>query len=190
MKKNLLLLLALPVLFSSCYRYGYLKQEHMEGFNDTSVRQAQFYLDRNIKIHGRFNTEQNIVKDGKVTIVDSKKKNNIKVKKFTYGKVVDWKPNVLTLTFGSDINLKFVPEVCAGGNVYRLQTDNIKETGSKGKCISTVDFNQHSLEVRFNARKHAFRGGKFSNKPALLFEKKVKKSHEKIKKTAEGAKVN
>jgi len=188
MKKYLLLLLLTPLMLSSCFRYGYLKRDYMEGFKDSSIRQAQFYMDRKVKIKGKFTAENNIVEDGKVTIVKTKHHDKFKIRKFTEGKVIRSERDELLVSFGNNVALTFKPEMGRRDMIYRLLMTSDAPAGKHG-MIGYTKIGGHDLKITFSAKKHAFRHGKFSDKPALVLKKKVKKNHRRIHETASGSKV-
>lgn len=187
MKKYLLILLLAPIFLTSCYHYAYLKKDVMEGFNDQNIKQAQFYMDRKVKIKGKFTTDNNVVTDGKVTVVKTKHNDKLRIKKGTLGQVVKRDRDDLIVAFGQEENLTFRPENGKNGIVYKLQVNDVRPKGGKESGYTTIG--GHQIAVNYNARKFAFRHGKFSDKPALIFKKRTKKVHKRVHETASGVKV-
>jgi hypothetical protein len=164
----------------------------MQGFNDQNIKKAQFYMDRKAAIKGKFISEQNIVNDGKVTVIKTKNKDRIKIKKFTYGRVVKKENDQLVVSFGhgNTADLIFKPVAGKKGNlIYQLQMDDVRTAGKGGKTLAKVNFNGHPINIKYQTNKHSFRRGKFSDRPSLLFMKKTKKTHKKEHITFEGSKV-
>jgi len=197
MKKSLYLSIFCCVTIislSSCFRFGYLRKEYMTGFSDSSLRHAQFYIDRKMMLKGDLKGAQNIVENGKVTIVQSKKKDKLKIRKFTKGEVLNWDKihDELTVTFGNSFNMKFhsEPDKKRGDRIYQMQLTEVKPIGKKDKYVGYDKVDDRDIKVIYRTRKHTFRHGKIAQKPSLMIRKKVKKVHHKSNETATGVKVS
>ena len=126
------------------------------------------------------------------TYVKSKHKEHLRIKKFTLGHVVKTEGSNLIVAFGkgNSVNLTFKPELNKRGDqLFSLQLEDTKEAGSKGRMVAITKFEGHPITVKYQTHKHSFRRGKLTDKPSLVFKKRVKKTHTRTNDTAGGRKV-